>query len=163
MNDYDLFPGLLSDAQSLQSVEQIFQPSNKENQLAELLSKLPKNERQDFLSNLIKNLRISGEYSKIGNDYVNVDQFGGRIGYSLPLDKSTLDFGMVGGGQTVETPVGTFKDRQVTGGDVSYKFGPNTLSAAYDKYGMLPSQMTQPLPGESALENFFRILYRREF
>jgi hypothetical protein len=162
MNEYELFPGLLSD-QQFRSVEDMLPKQSQQNNFAEILSRIPPESRQDFLSSLINNLRISGQYSKGGNDFVNIDQFGGRIGYSLPIDKASLDFGVIGGGQTVETPFGTFKDRQITGGDVSYRFGPNTVSAAYDNYGMLPSQMTQPLPGESPMENFFRILYRREF
>ena len=121
---------------------------------------LGKTEKQSFLENLMRNLQFSMSGQSTENNFAKGYGYGGRIGYSFPVENDKLTFGVSGSGFKSETPFGTVSDKRITGGDISYKFGPNNLSLLYDKMGQLPGQIS---PYETPMEDYLRLMYRREF
>lgn len=137
------------------------------------LQNLSKQEQDVFLRNLLKNLEISGTYEMFGDQNVDGQSYGGRLGYNVPLDnRSSVRAGVSGGGFKVNTPAGTFQGSDVTSGDVGYRFGPNDLSVSYTSQGAIPlSQIPMqsfersPFDPMNAqrVKDFWQLLYRRQF
>jgi len=129
-----------------------------------VFNRLGEAEKQSFLQSLVQNLQQNLQLQGSAQDFQNESAkgygYGGRIGYSFPMENDKLTVGMSGSGFKAETPFGTFADRGITGGDISYKFGPNNLSLMYDKMGQLPGQRS---PYETPMEDYLRLMYRREF
>jgi hypothetical protein len=120
---------------------------------------LSEKEKQTILSTLLQNLQLSGSATQFENQYVDGYGYGGRIGYEVPMgDDRGLSFGLTGSGYSVDTPYGTFSDRELTGGDVGYRFGPNKLSASYETKGMAGNEL-----GVVPTEDIIRLLYSRQF
>ena len=120
---------------------------------------LSEKEKQSVLSALLQNLQLSGSASGFENGGVSGYGYGGRLGYEVPMgDDRGLSFGVTGSGYSVDTPVGTFSDRELTGGDIGYRFGPNRVSAAYEKRGMAGNEL-----GMIPTEDIIRLLYSRQF
>lgn len=130
-------------------------------------------EQDSFIKKLLKNLEITGGYEKFGDQYTDGETYGGRLGYNLPLDdKSAVRAGVSGGGFKINTPIGTVKDSEITGGDIGYRFGPNDISLSYTSRGALP--LTQipmqifernqfdPMNAQQ-VKDLWQILYRRQF
>ena len=132
------------------------------NDLFSVFSALPKEEQQPFLNRLLQNLQISGSLQSFQNPNAEGYGYGGRVGYAFPTDDGKFTVGATGQGFSGKTPSGEMSKKQTTGGDISYTFGPNTVSVLYDKFGQLPSSIP-PSIGEPALEDFLRLIYRREF
>ena len=120
---------------------------------------LSEKEKQSVLSTLLQNLQLSGSANRFENEYVDGYGYGGRIGYEVPMgDDRALSFGLTGSGYSVDTPVGNFSDRELTGGDIGYSFGPNRVSASYQKQGMAGNEL-----GMIPTEDIIRLLYSRQF
>jgi hypothetical protein len=117
------------------------------------LRSLSQTEDVSELEALLRQLQVSGSYGSNDQGY----QYGGRIGYSMPVGENNLNLGVSGYGYGVETPFGRQSDRDLTGADVKYQFGPNTIGAKFDRFGALPGD-NGPL-----LENLFRLTYQRQF
>lgn len=116
------------------------------------LQGLSQRERETLLEQVLRNLELSGNYSTMQNDNMSGASYGGRIGYNIPMESGNLRMGVTGQGYKMDSPYGSSKDREITGGDVGYSWGPNDLSLSYSKYG---SEMTtSPL---------FQLLFRRYF
>lgn len=140
----------------------VFSRPEQQFSMESLMRLMGDKEREVFLDKLLKNLEITGEYSQFANDNVKRDVWGGRAGYNLPLDESSaIRAGISGGGYKVDTPIGQFKDREITGGDIGYKFGPNDLSLSYTSRGVFPGLSDENSP--MTINDFWRLLYRRQF
>jgi hypothetical protein len=88
---------------------------NNEDILA-AFSQLNEKEKKSFLANLLQNLQLSGSASGFADEYTNGYGYGGRVGYEIPMgDDRALSLGLTGSGYSVDTPVGRFADRQITG------------------------------------------------
>jgi hypothetical protein len=125
---------------------------------------LEEQERQSTIDRILRGLQLSGGGGTFDNSMASGYGYGGRVGYAMPVGQDQLTAGLTGMGYKAETPAGTVSDRGLTGADVSYKFGPNTLSFMYDKQGMMPSQIAPQNPYEMMpLQDFYRLMYRREF
>jgi hypothetical protein len=103
--------------------------------------------RMSPLQEILNRLQLSGGYQSIDGQDVRGGAYGGRIGYSFPAGSNSLDVGLSGSGFSVNTPLGRQRQNQMTGADLSYNFGRNKLSAAYDRFG----------------DNLFRLSYQRQF
>jgi hypothetical protein len=90
---------------------------------------------QDMLTALLRNLAISGQISSIDGEGTSGYSFGGRIGSELPVGQGLFRAGVTGQGYRANTPFGTFKDKELTGGDVGYKWNDKDVSLSYDQYG----------------------------
>jgi len=110
------------------------------------------------LQEVLSRLQLSGQYQSIDGQDASGGAYGGRIGYSFPIGSNNLDVGLSGSGYSVDTPFGQQRQNQLTGGDLSYSFGPNRLSATYDRFGALPGDV-----GMSPIENLFKLTYQRQF
>ena len=131
---------------------------NNEDILA-AFSQLNEKEKKSFLANLLQNLQLSGSASGFADEYTNGYGYGGRVGYEIPMgDDRALSLGLTGSGYSVDTPVGRFSDRQITGGDIGYSFGPNRVSASYEQQGMAGNEL-----GMVPTEDIIRLLYSRQF
>lgn len=68
--------------------------------------------------------------------YEDVTSYGGRIGANIPVNNGILSGGIIGQGYNVDVNApgfqGTFKDKGITGADVSY--GNNTGEVGLDYY-----------------------------
>jgi len=125
----------------------------------ERVQQMSQEEKSGLLDNLLKRLQLNANYQQFADQYVDGSAFGGRIGYTQPLDKeSDLSLGVTGSGYKVNTPVGDFKDYGVYGGDIGYRFGPNRLSASYEKYGSIGNEL-----GQMPVKDLVRLLYQRQF
>lgn len=125
----------------------------------ERVKEMSAEQKSTLLDNILKRLQITGGYQQFADQYVDGSSFGGRVGYTQPIDKERdLTFGLSGSGYKVDTPVGQFKDYGVYGGDVGYRFGPNRISASYDKYGSVGNEL-----GQIPVKDLVRLLYSRQF
>ena len=124
---------------------------------------LSQQERQSFLDQLLQNLQLTGSYESFQNPMVDGYGYGGRVGYSVPTEGGKFSVGATGGGFAADTPFGNMSKQQITGGDVSYNFGPNTLSLMYDKMGQIPTTIAPQNLNEAPLKDFLRLIYKREF
>ena len=124
---------------------------------------LSQQEKQSFLDQLLQNLQLTGSYQSMQNNMVDGYGYGGRVGYSVPTESGKFTVGATGQGFSADTPFGSMSKKEVTGGDVSYNFGPNTLSLMYDKMGQIPSTIAPQDLNEEPLRNFLRLIYKREF
>jgi hypothetical protein len=129
----------------------------------EIFKSLEQSKQKSLLDNLLSNLQLSGMASDINNQNQSGYGYQGRVGYNFPLDNANLTAGITGMGVNLDTPMGNVRENKVMGGDLSYSYGPNTMSLMYDKVGMLPSQMTMPVVGEMPMEDYLRLVYRRAF
>ncbi len=127
--------------------------------ILERVQQMNQKEKASFLDDLMKRLQVNFDYSQFADQYTDGSAFGGRIGYTQPMGKeSDLSLGVSGSGYKVNTPVGQFKDYGVTGGDIGYRFGPNRISASYDKYGSVGNEL-----GQVPVKDLVRLLYSRQF
>lgn len=127
--------------------------------ILERVQQMNQKEKAGFLDDVLKRLQLNLDYSQFADQYTNGSTFGGRIGYTQPIDKeSDLSLGVSGSGYKVNTPVGEFKDYGFTGGDIGYRFGPNRLSASYEKYGSIGNEL-----GQMPVKDLVRLLYSRQF
>jgi hypothetical protein len=121
---------------------------NNEDILA-AFSQLNEREKESFLARLLQNLQLSGSASGFADEYTNGYGYGGRVGYEIPVgDDRALSLGLTG----------RFSDRQITGGDIGYSFGPNRVSASYEQQGMAGNEL-----GMVPTEDIIRLLYSRQF
>jgi hypothetical protein len=111
----------------------------------------------------LQNLQLTGSYGSFQNPAAEGYGYGGRVGYSIPTEEGKFSVGATGGGFAADTPYGNMSKRQITGGDVSYSFGPNTLSLMYDKMGQIPTTIAPQNLNEAPLKDFLRLIYKREF
>lgn len=152
-------PAKPGDEGKMMTLEYLTDPMARARRMFDMMDK---KEQETFLSRLLKNLELTGQYNEFANDFVSGSNFGGRVGYNLPLDKaSTIRAGVSGGGYKIDTPVGQFKDKEISGGDIGYRFGPNDLSLSYTKRGVLPELSDENSPMN--IKDFWRLLYRRQF
>lgn len=89
----------------------------------------------DILAALLRNLIISGQAGSIDGKDVSGYSFGGRVGSEIPLGQGLFRAAITGQGYRANTPFGIFKDRELTGGDIGYKWKDKDVSLSYDQYG----------------------------
>jgi hypothetical protein len=115
-------------------------------------------EQRNFLSTLVSRLQLDLNASSFEDPYATGYGYGGRVGYRQPIGEDALVLGLRGSGFKAETPYGTFRDRGITGGDIGYEFGPNRLSASYEKQGYIGNEL-----GGVPVDDLLRIMYSRSF
>jgi hypothetical protein len=124
----------------------------------EAFKQLDQEEQKNLLDTLLSRLQLGGSFSSFEDQYADGYGYGGRIGYRQPVGEDALTFGVSGSGYKVDTPFGSFGDRGVTGGDIGYEFGPNRLSASYERQGMIGNEL-----GQVPVDDLIRLLYTRRF
>jgi hypothetical protein len=99
------------------------------------LQQLEQQQSQDPLFQLLRNLQVSGQLSSTEGQGVSGYNYGGRVGSALPLGDGLFRAGLTGQGYNVNTPMGTNRDFNITGGDVGYNWGTNDMSLSYNNQG----------------------------
>ena len=131
---------------------------NSDDQIAQAFSLLSENQKQSILQEILARLQLDMQGNTFKDQYVSGYQYGGQAQGSVPLGIGDLLFGLRGQAFSVDTPIGKFGDRGISGGDIGYRFGPNELRASYDSQSMVPTPI-----GGIPTEDAVRLLYRREF
>jgi hypothetical protein len=161
MNVSDLLSslGLTGNTQEPQFFRRQEEYSPAVENIYERVQQMSQEEKSNLLGNLLKRLQLNATYQQFADQYVDGSGFAGRIGYTQPLDReSDLSFGVSGSGYKVDTPVGRLQDYGVTGGDIGYRFGPNRISASYDRSGSIGNEL-----GQVPVQDLVRLLYQRQF
>ena len=106
--------------------------------------------KRQLLSEILSRVQLSGGGSGFEDGPVKGYGYGGRLGYRQPIGEDALTLGISGGGYKVKTPYGDFSGRALGGADLGYNFGPNDLSARYNK-------------GQIPVKDLLQIMYQRKF
>ena len=97
------------------------------------------------LQEILKRLQISGDISRYKSNGVNTDVGYGRIGYGQPVGNE----GYLSGGLSASGYKNKYaKDFGLTGADISYSQGDNTIGVEYN---------------QDPMEKLLKLIYERRF
>ena len=99
------------------------------------LQQLAQSGQNSEVNQILKNLQVSGQLNSFENSNVSGYNYGGRVGYGFPTNEGMFRAGITGQGFNANTPVGTMKDFNVTGGDIGYSQKDQDLSLSYNRQG----------------------------
>lgn len=129
-----------------------------DDQISQAFALLSEQQKKSLLEEIVNRLRLDMQGNTFENQYVSGYQYGGQAQGEIPLGLGDLLFGVRGNAFGVDTPIGKFGQRGISGGDIGYRFGPNEIRASYDSQDMIPTPI-----GGIPTEDAVRLMYRREF
>lgn len=134
-----------------------------------LLDKTQSNDIADALARL----QLNGSVSKFQDGKLNLTTFGGRGGYTLPMNEGSLSFGLQGGGAVGNYDGMKINDKQITGGDLAYQNGDNRFSLSHTKMGgpmpvytpqhLRSENFNDPIGRDALLKHFTQLRWDRSF